>query len=251
MHCGNAKLWGIERAHFGWSTCKILSVGEGRSPCNQSQGKYRALSQFAERWFWWRFSLRGLRLIKHRISKAGATEAQRKKDGIACGAKPRSDGKQVVKADVQKAFQECMFSKGYKKVTRTVSVGPALAQGSSGPVGTDDPAYRKSISRNAAGVTVDASCQGLFVPKVAKELFRGAVPVWNIYFLNNSKNRYRVSYDISYRKAGKTYFGRYDETLTHESSATVRPGKLIQLPAMRGASDIKEITEVNVFRCTT
>ena len=115
--------------------------------------------------------------------------------------------------------------------------------------GIDDPGYRASISRNVAIAKVDSSCKGLFVPKIKKEMFRNIIPIWNVYFLNNSQYRYNVHYDISYRKAGRTYYGAYNEILTQENSATVRPRKLVQLPVMKGESDIKEITELNVFHC--
>lgn len=136
---------------------------------------------------------------------------------------------------------------GADRGTRTIR--PVIGSGDSAR-GIDDPNYRRSISKNDSRVTIASSCKGLFIPKIKKELFRSAVPVWNVYFLNNSNNRYRVTYDVSYRKAGRTYFGGYNELLTDERSVTVRPGKLIQLPVLTGVGDIKEITRLDVFRCS-
>lgn len=111
---------------------------------------------------------------------------------------------------------------------------------------------RRELSRNDPVVHMHPSCQGVFIPEVKKDLFRGAVPVFNAYILNNSDTRYRMTFDFTYRVTGGNYFGSFDETLSTEKTVTLRAGKFIELPLIPGSAhsgQIQGIEAIDVIRC--
>lgn len=113
-------------------------------------------------------------------------------------------------------------------------------------------AKRRKLSKNASIVRMHRSCKGVFIPEVKRTLFRGVVPVYNAYIINNSNKRYRMKFDYTYRIQGKNYFGRIDETLTKEKTTTLRPGKFIELPLETGnqsGNKITGISELIVLGC--
>jgi hypothetical protein len=180
--------------------------------------------------------------------KPNITAEQRRQDNIECGATPDGPRGVLIQEAVSSRHGSCMEAKGYVRKqtqgTSTLQLGQSQSKSS-----IDDPEYRKSISFNASEVTVDPSCSGIFVPKLEQKLFRNVIPAWNISVLNNSTNRYSVSYDLKVKRKGATFFGSYNETTVEERTFTVRPRALGEFVVLEGKSDITAVS-VDIFKCS-
>lgn len=179
--------------------------------------------------------------------KPNISPDQRTNDNLECGA-VQEGSKIVVHEVMKKRHDSCMASKGYSlKQVQATSTWRAGPQGPRGSI--DDPAYRRAVSFNTEGVSVDASCVGLFAPKLELKLFRNAIPAWHLTILNNSQNRYSVSYDLKVRHRGSNYFGSYNETTAEERIVTSRPGAMEEYIVLQGKQDLT-VVAVDIFRCS-
>lgn len=170
-----------------------------------------------------------------RYVKQGVTRAQERQDAIACGGVIVS-GKVTVPNDTYKKFDACMKSKNYRKTTRRLALGPQRRD-------VTDPKFRKQISKNASDVTVHETCKRLYLPIIKRKYLEGTkIKLWHLVFVNNSKNRYRVSYDVSYATPGGKHY-------TDEKSIVVRAGGVVQTIVEHRARIADKINGVDVFRC--
>jgi hypothetical protein len=167
--------------------------------------------------------------------KQGVTQEQGLQDTVACGGMVTSSGV-TVPDGTQEKFDTCMASKNYTKKTRKIVVGQQ--QGN-----VNDPKVRKQISRNAPNVTVHESCEQLYLPMMNQKYLKGTrIKLWHLVFVNNSKNRYRVSYDVSYTT-------RRGEHYTDEKNLVIRAGKVMEPIVEHRTRIAHKIQKVDIFQC--
>ena len=173
-----------------------------------------------------------------RYVKQGVTKEQERQDSLACGGVIAS-GSMTVPDGTQEKFDSCMQSKNYTKRTRKLLIGPQRGN-------VNDPAFRKRLSKNAPNVVVHESCEQLYLPmmnrKPLKHFEQSGLKFWHLVFVNNSKNRYRVSYDVSYTTRGGAHY-------TDEKHLVIRAGKVME-PIVESPTRIAhKITGVDIFQC--
>lgn len=167
--------------------------------------------------------------------KQGVTKEQERQDSLACGGVMAS-GALTVPDGNQETFDACMRSKQYRKITRKIVIGPQRGN-------VNDPAFRKQLSKNAPNVTVHESCEQLYLPMMNLKYLSGTrIKLWHLVFVNNSKNRYRVSYDVSYTT-------RRGDHYTDEKHLVIRAGNVREPIVEHRGRIARKITEVNIFQC--
>lgn len=112
---------------------------------------------------------------------------------------------------------------------------------------------RAELSRNDARVEFRPQCEGLFIPEVRRTMFQGQIPVYSMFVLNNSRNRYSVKYDVTYVKRIRNVLMNSAEQFTEEKSFVVRPGTFTQFEVVKqhhGAGvTVDDIRKVVVLNC--
>lgn len=116
-----------------------------------------------------------------------------------------------------------------------------------------EAAKRAELSRNHQVVKIRSGCEGLFIPIVEKTRYQGLIPAWSMNVLNNSNNRYDVTYDITTTTRTRNVLVNNKSTSTQEKSFVSRPGGftqfLISEVDLGGGSIVTSIDEIIVLSC--
>jgi hypothetical protein len=112
---------------------------------------------------------------------------------------------------------------------------------------------RSDLSKNDKLVEFRPQCEGLFIPEVKRTMFQGLIPMYSIFVLNNSKNRYSVKYDVTFLERTQNVLVNSAEQFTEEKSFVVRPGTYTKFEIAEqnhsGGRKIAAVRKIVVLRC--
>lgn len=152
------------------------------------------------------------------------------------------------------ALSACLTIPNRSTSSAPGQAGASTTQATSKPTREELEAQRRAeLSRNDPRVEFRPQCEGLFIPEVRRTMFQGQIPVYSMFVLNNSGNRYAVKYDLTFVKRIRNVLVNSSEQFTEEKSFIVRPGTFTQFEIARqqlGAGvTIDDIRKIVVLNC--
>lgn len=142
---------------------------------------------------------------------------------------------------------------GRTSESSTASSGPGSRVVSTPSKAELEAQRRSELSKNDKRVTFRPKCDGLFIPEVKRTMFQGLVPVYSIFVLNNSENRYSVKYDVTFLETTQNISVRSASESTEEKKFIARPNSYTRFEiAMQehGAGQrIADVRKIVVLSC--
>ena len=148
----------------------------------------------------------------------------------------------------------CMSIPGGNSARSGSSSDTSAKSVSSAPTRAELEAQRRTeLSTNDKRVEFRSNCEGLFIPEVKRTKFQGLIPVYSMFVLNNSKNRYAVKYDLTLLEKTQSYSINSTSQYTEERDFIVRPESFVKFDIAEqkhsGGRTIADVQKIVVLKC--